>query len=155
MDFRITGLSPEPFRPLFGLSDAELARRGALRQIVDRKPGYPDRIELRDPDPGESVLLLNYTHLPVETPFRSSYAIYVLEGAQSRYDRVNEVPEQLRCRVLSLRAFDGHDILRDADIVEGAAVEGLIERLLSNPETAYIHAHYAKFGCFAARIGRA
>ena len=155
MDFRITGLSPEPFQALFGLPDVELARRGALRQIVDRKPGYPDRIELRDPDPGESVLLLNYTHLPVETPFRSSYAIYVLEGAQSRYDRVNEVPEQFRSRVLSLRAFDAHDMLRDADLVEGAAVESLIERLLSSFETAYIHAHYAKFGCFAARIERA
>lgn len=154
MDFRITGLSPGPFRPLFGLSDAQLARRGALRRIVDRKPGYPDRIELRDPDPGESVLLLNYTHLPVETPYRSSYAIYVREGAQSRYDRVNDVPEQFRSRVLSLRAFDRHDMLRDADIVEGTAVEDLIERLLSNPETAYVHAHYAKFGCFAARIDR-
>ena len=154
MDFRITGLSPEPFQPLFGLSDAQLVRHRALRRIVDRTPGYPDRIELRDPDPGESVLLVNYTHLPVETPYRSAYAIYVREGARSRYDRVNEVPEQLRCRVLSLRAFDGHDILRDADIVEGAAVESLIERLLSDPQTAYIHAHYAKFGCFAARIDR-
>lgn len=154
MDFHITGLSPQLFQPLFGLSDAELARHGALRQIVDRKPGYPDRIELRDPDPGEAVLLVNYTHLPVETPFRSSYAIYVREGAQSRYDRVNEVPEQFRSRVLSLRAFDETDMLRDADIVEGPEVESLIERLLSNPETAYIHAHYAKFGCFAARIDR-
>jgi hypothetical protein len=154
MDFRITGLSPEPFQPLFGLSDAQLVRYRALRRIVDRKPGYPDRIELRDPDPGESVLLVNYTHLPVETPYRSAYAIYVREGARSRYDRVNEVPEQLRCRVLSLRAFDEHDMLRDADIVEGAAVESLIERLLSDPQTAYIHAHYAKFGCFAARIDR-
>lgn len=155
MDFRITGLSPEPFQPLFGLSDAELARRGALRRIVDRKPGYPDRVELRDPDPGESVLLLNYTHLAVATPYRSSYAIYVREGAKTRYDRRNEVPEQFRCRVLSLRAFDAHDMLCDADIVQGAAVESLIERLLSSPETAYIHAHYAKFGCFAARIERA
>lgn len=149
MDFRITGLSPDPFRPLFGLPDAQLARRGALRQIVDRKPGYPDRIELRDADPGESVLLLNYTHLPVDTPFHSSYAIYVREGAH------NEVPEQFRPRVLSLRAFDRNDMLRDADIVQGAAAEGLIERLLASPKTAYIHAHYAKPGCFAARIDRA
>jgi hypothetical protein len=155
MDFRITGLSPEPFRPLFGLSDAELAPHGALRRIVDRKPGYPDRIELRDSDLGESVLLVNYTHLPVETPYRSSYAIYVREGARSRYDRINEVPEQFRSRLLSLRAFDQEDMLRDADIVEGTAVESLIGRLLSNPETAYIHAHFAKYGCFAARIERA
>lgn len=155
MDFRIRGLSPEPFQPLFGLADAELARHGAVRRIVDRKPGYPDRIELRDPEPGESVLLVNYTHLPVETPYRSSYAIYVREGARSRYDRINEVPDQFRPRVLSLRAFDKDDMLHDADIVDGTAAESLIERLLSNPQTAYIHAHYAKHGCFAARIDRA
>jgi len=155
MDFRIRGLSPEPFQPLFGLSDAELAWHGAQRRIVDRKPGYPDRIELRDPDIGESVLLLNYAHLPVETPYRSSYAIYVREGARSRYDRINEVPDPFRSRVLSLRAFDEKDMLRDADIVGGAAVEGLIQRLFSSPDTAYIHAHYAKYGCFAARIDRA
>jgi hypothetical protein len=155
MDFRITGLPPEPFQPLFGLSNAQLARHGALRLLVDRKPGYPDRIELRDPDIGESVLLLNYTHLPVETPFRSSYAIYVREGARARYDRINEVPELFRSRVLSLRAFDEKDMLRAADIVDGAEVEGLIGRLLASTETAYVHAHYAKPGCFAARIDRA
>jgi len=155
MDFRITGLPPEPFRALFGASDAELARHGAVRQIADHKPGYPDRIELRDAEPGESVLLVNYTHLPVRTPYRSSYAIYVREGATSRYDRINEVPEQFRSRVLSVRAFDQHDMLRDADIVEGTAVESLIERMLSSPATAYLHAHFAKFGCFAARIDRA
>lgn len=155
MDFRIRGLSPEPFQPLFGLPAEELARHGAVRRIVDRRPGYPDRIELRDPELGESVLLVNYTHLPVGTPYRSSYAIYVREGASTRYDRINEVPEQFRSRVLSLRAFDAHDMLCDADIAEGGAVETLIERLLSRPETAYIHAHYAKHGCFAARIDRA
>ena len=155
MDFRITGLLPELFQPLFGLSEAELARHGAVRRIVDHHPGYPDRIELREPELGESVLLVNYTHLPVNTPFRSSYAIYVREGARARYDRINEVPELLRSRMLSLRAFDESGMLRDADVVAGGAVEGLIERLLSVPETAYIHAHYAKPGCFAARIDRA
>jgi Protein of unknown function (DUF1203) len=155
MDFRITGLSPELFQPLFGLSDAQLAQHRAVRRIADRKPGYPDRIELRDAELGESVLLVNYTHLPIETPFRSSYAIFVREGARSRYDRINEVPEQFRSRALSLRAFDENDMLRDADIVDGTGVETLIERMLSSPETAYVHAHYAKFGCFAARIARA
>ncbi|HTX24032.1 MAG TPA: DUF1203 domain-containing protein [Steroidobacteraceae bacterium] len=155
MNFRITGLSPAPFLPLFGQSQAELARLGVVRRRVDRKPGYPDRIELRDADVGDAVLLVNHAHLPVATPFRSSYAIYVREGAQSRYDRVNEVPESFRPRVLALRAFDANHMLHDADIVEGAAVESLIERLLASPDTAYIHAHYAKPGCFAARIERA
>jgi hypothetical protein len=155
MSFRITGLSPEPFRHLFDLSNDELAPYGARRYAVDGSPGYPDRIEMRDAEPGESVLLINYTHQPADTPFRSSHAIYVREGAQTAYDAVNEIPEVLRRRVISLRAFDAEHMLADADLADGTALEGLIARLFANPEAAYLHAHYAKPGCYAARIDRA
>src|SRR4029078_1428642 len=40
MAFRISGLSAEPFRHLYGLSDAELARRGVKRYVVDERVGY-------------------------------------------------------------------------------------------------------------------
>src|SRR5580658_5246639 len=106
MDFRITGLSVEPFRLLFGLSDQQLAERGARRYVADTKPGFPDRIELRDAEPGESVILVNHTHQPADTPYRASHAIFVLEGAGETYDRIDEVPEVLRPRMISLRAFD-------------------------------------------------
>ena len=43
----------------------------------------------------------------------------------------------------------------DADLVEGNEVEGLIENLLASPEVAYAQAHWAKHGCYAARIERA
>src|SRR5215218_5490724 len=55
MDFRIKGLLPEPFRHLYGLSEGELARHGVIRYVVDKNPGYPDRIEMRDAEPGETV----------------------------------------------------------------------------------------------------
>jgi hypothetical protein len=45
-------------------------------------------------------------------------------------------------------------MLRDADLAEGAAVDPVIARLLANPDTAYLHLHYAKMGCFAARVDR-
>ena len=45
MSFRITSLSPEPFRHLFGLPDDALAERGVKRYVVDESPGFPDRIE--------------------------------------------------------------------------------------------------------------
>jgi hypothetical protein len=61
----------------------------------------------------------------------------------------------LRRRTLSLRAFDREGDMRDADLVEGADAEGLIARLLADPATAYLHAHYAKRGCYAALIERA
>jgi len=155
MSFRITGLSPEPFRHLYGLPDAQLAEHGVRRVAVDHAPGYPDRIEVRDAAAGESVLLVNYTHQPADTPFRSSYAIYVREGAQAAYDAVDEIPDAMRRRMISLRAFDEEGMLIDADLADGSAIEPLIARMLADPKAAYLHAHYAKPGCYAARIDRA
>jgi hypothetical protein len=154
MPFRITGLSPEPFRPLFGLSDEELAAKGARRYIADSKPGFPDRIELRDAEPGESVLLLNYTHQPADTPYRASHAIFVLEGAKQRYDAIDTIPAVMRSRTLSLRGFDKDNFIIHADLAEGVSLDSAIERFFANSKVAYIQAHYAKFGCYAARIDR-
>jgi hypothetical protein len=155
MSFRITGLSPEPFRHLFGLSDEELAAQGIKRYVASSSAGYPDRIEMRDATPGETLLLLNYTHQPADTPYRASHAIFVREGAQERYDRTDEIPEVMRRRVLSLRAFGNDHFIVDADVVDGAKAEGVIQRLLDDPKVAYIQAHYAKHGCYAGRIDRA
>ncbi len=62
MSFRIRGLDPAPFRHLFGLPDEELLGLNVKRAVADRKPGFPDRVELSDVEPGESLLLLNYLH---------------------------------------------------------------------------------------------
>ena len=155
MSFRITGLDPAPFRHLYGLTDAELATQGARRIVADARPGFPDRVEVRDAEPGERLLLLNHTHQPADTPYRASHAIFVREGAERAYEGVDEIPEPLRARTISLRAFDDSGEMVDADLVDGRELENLIERLLANPEVSYLHAHYAKRGCYAARIERA
>lgn len=154
MAFRITGLSPAPFQPLYGLSDAALSERGVRRMIADAPNGFPCRITLADAEPGETVLLLNHEHQPADTPFRSRHAIFVREGADSSFDAGDTVPDQLRRRTLSLRAFDWNDMMIDADLCEGADAEALIARLLDDPRTAYIHAHFARHGCYAALIER-
>jgi type I restriction enzyme, R subunit len=43
----------------------------------------------------------------------------------------------------------------DADVVDGKEAEAAIERFFANPQVAYIQAHYARPGCYAARIERA
>ncbi len=43
----------------------------------------------------------------------------------------------------------------DADLVDGHEIENVIERLFTDPHVTYIQAHYAKRGCYAARIDRA
>jgi hypothetical protein len=154
MSFRVTGLDPAPFRHLFGLSDAVLAAQGVKRYLVNSKPGFPDRVEVRDMEVGETALLLNYTHQPADTPYRASHAIFVREGADRAAEFVGEVPEVMRLRMISLRAFNDVGEMLDADLAEGGEIEPLILRFLGNSDVAYLHAHYAKRGCYAARIQR-
>ena len=155
MPFRITGLPPGPFRHLFGLPDDLLARHNAHRVIARDGDRLPDRIELRDARPGESLLLVNHVHQPADTPFRASHAIYVREGATAACDVVDTIPESMRSRVLSLRAFDEAHMMGQAELVDGSAAEAAIERLFAQPGVAYLQAHYALRGCYAARIERA
>ncbi|MEG3176073.1 DUF1203 domain-containing protein [Sphingomonas sp. RB3P16] len=152
--FTIDGLDPAPFVPLYGLSDDALAERGALRMTVDATPGFPCRISLEDAVPGETVLLVNYEHLPVATPYRSRHAIFVREGALKAARFVDEVPPQLAIRLLSLRSFDRDGMMIEADVVEGRDLAAAIARFFADPRAAYLHAHNAKPGCFAARIDR-
>ena len=154
MAYRISGLSPEPFRHLFGLSDAELARHGAQRWVAEAGSRLPDRIELRDAEPGERLILVNYEHQPAATPYRASHAVFVLEGAATAREVIDRVPEAMRSRILSLRAFDAAHLMVDASLVDGEVAEAAIVQMLTDPRVAYIQAHYATRGCYAARIER-
>lgn len=155
MRFRITGLDAGPFLPLYGLSDEALAAQGVRRLRADEPHSFPDRIELRDAEPGETVLLLNHTYLDVPTPYRGTHAIFVREGAIERYDAVDEVPDALRRRLLSARAFDEAGMMVDADVVDVRELEGLLEKLFAHPQAAYVQLHHARRGCYAARVERA
>lgn len=153
MTFRITGLSPAPFVGLFALSDAALAGQRAVRVIADRPHAFPCRISLTDAEPGQELLLLNYAHQPANSPYGASHAIYIRQH-ERQYDEIDQVPGQLRRRLLSVRGFDAQGMLRDADVIEGTALEPLIERLFALPTIDYLHIHNARPGCYAARVAR-
>jgi hypothetical protein len=154
MSFRIRGLPSEQFAHLFDLSDEELASRGAIRRVADdRTPGYPCRVSLTDSREGDELLLVNYEHHDVQSPYRMRFAIYVRKGEES-YHAINEVPEQLRIRTLAVRAFDNLGMMIGWELVDGKDLESAIERLLANPQSAYLHIHYAAPGCYAARVER-
>ena len=154
MDFQFSALSVDQFSHLFGQNEEALAKQGAERVIADGKPGYPCRVSLQDAEIGEKVLLLNFEHQPAPTPYRSSHAIYVREGANQATPGRNEVPEMFRHRLLSVRAFDASERIIDADVVDGERLESLIERMLENESTDYLHIHNAKLGCYAAKVER-
>ena len=155
MGFRITGLPERTFRHLFELSDQQLATQGAVRRIADaRRPGYPCRISLTDSNEGDELLLVNYEHHPVDSPYRMRFAIYVRRGEQT-YDAINQVPEQLRIRQLAVRSFDADAMMVGWELVDGRELERAIGRLFAEPRSLYLHVHYAAPGCYAARIDRA
>ena len=154
MSFRIRGLPAAQFAHWFALGDAELKQRDAVRRIADSKPGFPCRISLTDADVGEQVLLINYEHLAADSPYRARHAIYIRAGEQT-CDVVDEVPPMLRSRLLSLRAFDTANMLTAADVVDGGALEAAIGTMLADPRVAFLHVHFARPGCYAARVERA
>lgn len=152
MNFRITGLPAEDFDYIATLDDEQLRQRGIVRRVADG-PGYPCRISLTDAPAGTPVFLLNHVHLDVASPYRASHAIYVRTG-EVRYDARDAVPDQLRRRLLAVKSFDGSGMMVNADIVEGAQLESVIEKLFADARADYLHVHFAKPGCYAARVDR-
>lgn len=151
MSFIIQGLDPSQFLHLYGATEEELAAANAVRMTADSTPGFPDRIEMRDADPGETVLLLNFCHQPATSPYRSSHAIFVREGATLRYES-DEIPDVMRRRVLSVRSFDAGGFMTGAELTDGLAADEVFKRLLDQPATVYLHVHNAVRGCYSGLV---
>ena len=153
MAYRIQGLSPEPFKHLFGLPDEELAKQGVVRMTVT-DPTFPCRVSLTDRDLGEKVLLLNHVSHDVANPYRAAHAIFITETDQDPAEYVDEVPPVFERRVLSLRGFDRDGMMAEAILTQPGEADAGIRRLFANPEIETIHAHNAVRGCFSAKIER-
>lgn len=154
MSFVIAGLPVETFQPLFGLSDEALAAHGAIRQTAGNDGRYPCRVTLEDIPAGQSLLLVNYEHQAAPTPYRSNYAIFVSEVARAATRFEDQLPPVLRGRAIALRAFDADGMLIGAELALNDDVAEAIARRFEDPAAAYLHAHNAAYGCFAARIDR-
>lgn len=153
-DFRLVGLEPEPFDPLFDLPDDELARRSIRRVVANAKPGFPCRISLVDAEIGEELLLLPYCHQPADSPYRACGPVFVRKGATHRIGEAAEIPPYVSGRLISVRGYDERHWIADAEVCDGTEVAGVIRRLFGNPHVRYIHLHNAKRGCFSCRVER-
>lgn len=155
MTYKISGLEPSQFAHLIGLSEEELARHNAVRVTADKDSGFPCRVTLKDARAGESLILLHYTSHDVATPYRSAYAIFIRENADEPaiYDDIT--PPVFEGRPLGLRGFGSDGNLKHAVLALPGEADAKIRELLADPEIAYIDAHNAAHGCFAARVERA
>ena len=153
MTYRIKGLEPAAFAPLFELSNAELEAKGMTRMTVDN-PNFPCRIALRDCELGDEVILLNHVSHEGNNPYRANHAIFVSKSATEPADYADTIPPALDRRILSLRAFDSQGMMVEAVLAQPGEADPAICKLLANPAAAHIDAHNAIRGCFAARIDR-
>jgi hypothetical protein len=153
MTYRIAGLDPVEFAPLWAMDDGELAHHGARRVAADADRGFPCRVTLEDAREGEALLLVHHVHHDVPGPYRSAFAIFVREAAEPAV-YVDECPPCFAGRTLSLRGFDEQGSLADARLAAPGETDAAIRALLADPRIAHINAHNAAHGCFAARIER-
>jgi hypothetical protein len=154
MSFQISALRAALFADLPSLSGQQLAARHIQKSIVDAYPGAPCRVSLEDAQIGETVYLLNFTHHDQATPFKSSHAIFVRETAVPAHPTPDEIPTSLSTRLLSVRAFNTAHNMINADITEGIALAEMIEDMFGDENIRYLHVHYARPGCYAARVDR-
>lgn len=154
MNFRIQGLSSEPFQALFAMSDAELQAIGARRCVADAPHSAPCRVSMLDAEVGEELILASFEHQPAHSPYRASGPVYVRRNASEAFAADNVVPDCVRRRLLSVRAYDAANLIVEADVVDGSVLEPAIDRFFSNPAVAYLHVHYARRGCYSCRIDR-
>ena len=154
MSFRIRGLEPKQFRHIFSLDEGALVESGMRSMVIDAPNSAPCRVSLRDVDPGERVVLLQYAHQTAFTPYRAAGPIFVGEGATQAFDGTDELPPMFANRPLSVRAYDSQGMMIDADVAHSDPRK-LFETFFADGATDYIHVHLARRGCFACRVDRA
>lgn len=155
MTFQIHALDYRQFSELFNLDDAELRSRNAMRMVANAHPGFPCRVSLEDASIGERLILVNYRHLDVPSPYSAAHAIFVRENAKKATPEPGTVPDVLAQRLLSVRAFDQRGLMVGADAIDGSDLKAALEGFFDKLEIQFVDIHNAKPGCFAARSTRA
>jgi hypothetical protein len=121
--------------------------------IADSPRGYPCRHCLRFARPGERVILFPYAAIPPGHPYSESGPIFVHADQCTRYTTTTEFPVELR-NGRALRAYNSEFDMIDAEVVNGSEPETVIEKLLQNPETAFVDVRSVTRGCYTFRIER-
>jgi len=154
-NFQIKALPENEFSALFNLSNKELETAGAIRMTVDKKLSFPCRVSLEDAEPGDEVILLPYQHHKSNSPYQSRGPIFVKKNANAAKPAINEIPNLLNHRFLSIRGYDKKGMMKASLVTEGQNLRGVLNETFNNQEIDYIHIHNAKPGCYMCEVVRA
>ncbi len=153
-NFQLVALNKNQFEHLFDLDETELAKKGIQKMLVDNFPGFPCRVSLADAEIGEEVILLNYEHHNVNSPYNSSGPIFIRKIAQTIKPKVNEIPIMFNHRLLSLRGYDNKSMMIFTEVVKGEILKETLLEILKNQKIEYLHIHNAGPGCYNCLVKR-
>ncbi len=152
LNYRIVALTTEV---------AETARQAAAAGAsdhatitADSPTGYPCRHCLRWAEPGERVILFPFSSVPSGRPYAETGPVFVHAEPCERYADTGTYPPAFRMNRV-VRAYNSKHDMIDAAVVNGDEPEAVIEKLLENPETDFIHVRSATRGCYTMGIERA
>jgi hypothetical protein len=154
MSFRILGLDPTPFAPLFALADSDLAARDIRRVTADAPKSAPCRVTLEDAEPGEELLLLPFAHQTAHSPYKASGPIYIRKAAAEPFNAIDTLPPVFDGRLLAVRAYDAEGLMTAAEVADSDP-RALFDSFFADPAVAYLHVHYARRGCYSCSVERA
>jgi uncharacterized protein DUF1203 len=150
--FRIVPLSTEIAERARRAVEAGAADHAVV--IADSPTGYPCRHCLRFAKVGERMILFPYAAIPAGYAYSESGPIFVHADACEYYSATREYPHELR-NGRAFRAYNARYDMIDAEVANGNEPEAIVEKLLRNPETAFVDARSVTHGCYTFRIERA
>lgn len=154
-NFIIKPIEKSMFSECFNLNDQQLEKFSAKWMIADSKPGFPCRVSLKEAEIGERVLLVPYKHHDVNSPYKASGPIFIREDAVEAKLNINEIPEILTKRLLSVRAYSEDSLMIHAETTLGSGLETIIHNMLTDANVKYLQVHSANPGCFNCTVYRA
>lgn len=122
--------------------------------------GEPCRDVLRRAAAGEELILASFTPFTQAGPYKEYGPIFVLANESGEGVCRDELPaaggphDYLREQFV-IRAYSSAEEIVDAALVKAPELEATVARFFASEETAFLHARFPTYGCFALRIDRA
>ncbi|MDW6094794.1 DUF1203 domain-containing protein [Vibrio rhizosphaerae] len=154
-NFIIKPIEKSMFSEYLNLNDQQLEKFSAKWLIADSKPGFPCRVSLKEAEIGERILLIPYKYHDVNSPYKASGPIFIREDAVEAKLNINEIPEILTQRLLSVRAYSEDSLMIHAETTLGSGLEKIICNMLTDANVKYLQVHNANPGCFNCTVYRA
>ncbi|MBI2511426.1 MAG: DUF1203 domain-containing protein [Opitutae bacterium] len=128
---------------------------GRTVRVSVAEGGEPLRDQLRRAAPGERIILGGYQAVALPSEFAAIGPVFVsADGADAPPPIRDALPAGYFNRTFALRGYDALDRIAHSTLVEPERAPDEFAAMLARPGVAYLHAHFAGHGCFAARIDR-